>query len=182
MLILLWLPVFLLPIVADAEFFSLVQYANNCTVSEYSYGTRCTCTWTYVCESSTCTWITSPCKSKDLPFCVDGGESHAKCTAIKTMSTTNLNTCVPNQMIVSNPGCLCNGQICPKSVFTVEPTFELIVLNYCSTAEECIRNDYASYTVFPFNGGITGADPQYNPVTLANPDYVHVGGGVDGDS
>ena len=55
--------------------------------------------------------------------------------------------------------CMCNNVICPSSVFKLEPTFQLIVLNMCNTDLECVRDDYGSYTVFPYNGGITGADP-----------------------
>ena len=72
---------------------------------------------------------------------------------------TQYNECPINSMLFNH--CVCGQQVCPKSIYTGggDSTLELIVLNYCSTDLECIRNDYASYSVFPYNGGITGANP-----------------------
>jgi hypothetical protein len=162
----------------QSEYLSLVKYENNCTNLEYSYGTRCTCTWQHICESQVCNYVTSACDSKLKPFCSNGGTMQASCISSSDVSTSirsALNKCTPNQMITEH--CLCSQEICPQSVYTMDPTLEIVVLNYCSTDDECIRNDYASYTVFPFNGLITGADPQYKPGLPA----IHIGGGRNGD-
>ena len=42
----------------SSSFVSLARTAFNCTDNEYSYGTRCICTWTQVCESNQC-WCES---------------------------------------------------------------------------------------------------------------------------
>ena len=163
-----------------SEFVSLVQYAGkNCTETEYAYGTRCICTWDYVCESNACNWIINTCDRKATPFCTNMNPNDATaavCTGLEDQSTSGLTECVPNQM--TSQHCLCGTTICPTSIFTTSPTFEIIAMNYCSTDKTCVRNDYASYTAFPFNGEITGADPTYTPGSPA----VHTGGGPDGDS
>ena len=148
---------------AVAEFVSKLRADDdrNCTETEYSYATRCICTW--ICaneverQSGNCEWTTNPCGTLDQPYCIGSG-TDKQCVASDKVDSTGLDKCVPNAMIENNH-CICGKSICATSIFSIAPTLELVVLNYCSTDLECIRNDFGSYSVFPYNGGITGADP-----------------------
>jgi hypothetical protein len=145
-------------IFSSSEFVSSAISQHNCTSAEFSYGTRCICTWVYFCQSSACRWITSPCGTFGRPFCTGVGED-STCIAGTSLNVQDYDPCVPNQMI-STAHCRCGNTVCPKSVYKTQPTLDLVVMNYCSTDLNCIRNDYGSYEVFPFNGLITGADPE----------------------
>ena len=140
----------------SSTFVSLARGVANCTDNEYSYGTRCICTFLLVCESNQCNYESAPCGKKGEPYCIGAGEA-ARCIAPAAVNTTGFGECTPNTMLERH--CLCGGEICPGSVFTTEPTFQLTVLNMCNSNLECVRDDYGAYTVFPFNGEITGADP-----------------------
>ena len=140
----------------SSTFVSLARGVANCTDNEYSYGTRCICTFLLVCESNQCNYESAPCGKKGVPYCIGAGEA-ARCIAPAAVNTTGFGECTPNTMLERH--CLCGGEICPGSVFTTEPTFQLTVLNMCNSNLECVRDDYGAYTVFPFNGEITGADP-----------------------
>lgn len=141
----------------SSSFVSLVKFDFNCTDYEYSYGTRCTCTWTKICHANQCHYESLPCGHKDTPFCV-GKDETAKCVTSSEVDSSNMQECSLNQMIERH--CICGGVVCPSSVYKTKPTFSLDVLNICNTDLECVRNDYGSYTVFPYNGEITGADPE----------------------
>ena len=141
---------------SSSAFVSLARAEYNCSEMEYSYGTRCICTWEHICISNQCRFQSAPCGVKDLPFCI-GKDTAARCISAAAVDPTNFERCVPNTMIERH--CQCGSEICPASVFTTTPTFQLTVRNTCNNDLACVRDDYGSYTVFPFNGEITGADP-----------------------
>ena len=140
----------------SSEFVSLARANYNCSHNEYSYGTRCICTWVEICKSNQCRYESSPCGHKKTPFCI-GKDVDARCISSSEVDSSNMKECTQNQMIEHH--CLCNGVVCPASVFTKTPTLSLDVLNICSVQKICKRSDFGAFTVFPYNGEITGADP-----------------------